>query len=237
MKILPDSIRARAVIPRAALVTALLLVGVAAQAGASAPRPGAGPRPQATVASAKADWRVDAANTGLSGATGPAGAPIQTFNAKVGFGTTAGLELDADGGVLFTIGGGIVYKYAAGTPGSKVWAFPATGSVGTYGADPAEPGAASPSNPVAGGDGGVYIGNDNGNLYQIADASGAGAAIFSTPSGAAIEQTPKIGPDGTLYVGASDGNFYHLTPPAVGSGLLATPIYTFTATGSVQPSS
>jgi len=181
--------------------------------------------------SPKPDWRGDRANTGQTAQTGPAATPAQVFNAKPVFGGTAsGIELGGDGSVLFTISGGQVYSYNA--DGSKKWQFPASGTTGTYGSDVAAP----PSNPVLSSDGADYVGNDNGNLYQLADATGASASIFSAASGAALQQTPKIGPDNSIYLGDLGGNFYRLTPPAPGSGNQATQVYSFTATGSAQPS-
>jgi len=181
--------------------------------------------------SPKPDWRGDRANTGQTAQTGPAATPAQVFNAKPVFGGTAsGIELGGDGSVLFTISGGQVYSYNA--DGSKKWQFPASGTTGTYGSDVAAP----PSNPVLSSDGADYVGNDNGNLYQLADATGASASIFSAASGAALQQTPKIGPDNSIYLGDLGGNFYRLTPPAPGSGNQATKLYSFAASGSAQPS-
>jgi len=185
----------------------------------------------APVASPKPDWRgADAGNTGVQTTTGPATRPSQTFNAKTGFGRTGGVELDAAGNVVFTLGGGRVYSY---TPaGTLNWVFPAAGTTGAYGSDV----NASPSNPTLSTDGATYVGNDNGNLYQINTSTGAGQVIFADAANGALQYTPKIGPDNSLYIGAADGTFYRLTPPALGAGagVQATPVYTFTATGSTQ---
>ncbi len=198
--------------------------------------------PASQGGSPKADWRGDAANSGWVAASGPLTLPAQAVAVQpVRFGDTSGVQLGATGSltspysIVFTLGSGRVYSY--NPDGTPRWAFPAMGSVGSYGADPRELGV-PPSSPSLGADGRDYVGNDNGNLYQLDDASGAGHAIFSPAGSAPIEQTPKIGPGGDVYVGADDGRFYRLTPPTLAGaagGAQAIAAYAVAATGSAQP--
>jgi len=211
---------ARALGGRIALAAVLVAGGVAA-----APRLGATPAAQAAypATSTKPDWRgADLSNTGRIAATGPATTPAQVFNAKpVSFGSTYGIELDGAGNVIFSTGTAQVYSY---TPaGVQNWAA-ILGT--TNGSDVSGP----PSFPVVSADGNVYMGADNGNLYQINVGTGAFSAIFGLPAGG-LTQTPKIGADNTIYIGGSDGNLYHLSTTAG-----APPLYTFAASGSTQTS-
>jgi len=179
---------------------------------------------QGLAVSPKPDWRgADLGNTGRLPTYGAIMTPTQVFSAKpVSFGNTYGIELDGAGNVIFTTGTAQVYSY---TPaGVQNWAA-ILGT--TIGADVSGP----PSHPVVSSDGNVYIGADNGNLYQINASTGAFSAIFGTPGGVGLQQTPKIGADNTLYIGGLDGTLYHLSTT---NG--AAPLYTFGASGSVQTS-
>jgi len=239
----PSSIRR--LLPMLALGSVLLAAGGGAgltagggpvQSGRPAPRRAVAhparhiTAPVGQATSLKPDWRGDAANTGQVAATGPATLPAESVADAPGVpGVADGIELSADGSALFTLDSGVVYAYRP--DGARKWAFPASGTLGGYGHDL----AAGASHPTVGADGADYIGNDNGSLYQLDDATGAGAAIFQAPAGAALQMTPKRGSDGTLYIGDGGGAFYHLAPPALGAGAPATLLYSVTATGAPQP--
>ncbi len=221
--------RVRAIAVRAALVGAMVGGGVAVVPHLSA-------HAALQAGSVKPDFRADAQNTGAVAATGPASAPTQVFSVQPNRNNAArGIELGADNSVVFTVAGGLVYSYLPS--GTQKWAFTTNG--GSFGTDPFEAATVPASNPTLSSDGADYVGSDNGTLYQINDATGAGAGIFASNLGG-IEQTPKVGvgSDNSIYVGTDDGNFYKLTPPtlaAAAGGAQATAAFTFTATGSAQP--
>ena len=196
-------------------------------------------RQSALLASDKPDWRgTDTTNSGMLNTAGPVILPSQVFDVHPSnFGTTTGIDLDAQHNVIFSTYAGSLFSY---TPaGSQNW----KASTGATGGDV----TCTPSNPVLGTDGAVYEGADNGNLFQVVPSLAAGAppvapsgAIFSDSApGAGFTQTPKLGPDGTIYAGDSGGSFYALTPPAPPANAsssfgTATLKYTFSATGSTQ---
>lgn len=61
------------------------------------------------------------------------------------------------------------------------------------------------SSPAVGGDGTIYFGSTDGNLYAV-DASGNPRWKYAI--GAAVNSSPAIGADATIYVMADDGYLY-----------------------------
>jgi len=178
---------------RAGLVALLLAGGIGAYQGVTAHTTA-----HAYAASPKPDWRVDIGNTGAEAVNGPATTPISVFNANPGkgAGVIQGIELDANGNVLFTKGDGFVYSYAPAS--TQNWVVN-TGS--SFGSDTTGPA----SNPVASSDGNVYISTDQGNIYRINAASGTSAVILNT--GTSVQQTLKLDDTtGNLFFGDLSGN-------------------------------
>ena len=67
-------------------------------------------------------------------------------------------------------------------------------------------GSGSPSSPVIGLSGEIYIGAASGNLYKISSATGTAELFYKAPTNGTI-QTPAIASDGTIYI--SD-NYHYL---------------------------
>lgn len=177
--------------------------------------------PRALAASPKPDWRgADPGNSGQEAVSGPVVTPTAVFTASGFPDAPQGLELAADGSVLFTQAIGQVYAYRP--DGTQKWAFDTNGD--SFNSD----GMSSPSNPVASADGYDYVGDDEGKLWRIDDSTGAGTVIVDL-GGAGIAQTVKVGPDGSLYFGAQDGSINHIATDG-------TVLYQTFATGSVQTS-
>ena len=117
----------------------------------------------------------------------------------------------------FGTGGGISSSPAIGVDGTiyvgsadmYVYAFLASGSM-EWKCKIGVPITASP----ALGNGMVYIGAPDGNVYGIGMGAGKVAMTFITKN--AIVATPAIGLDGTVYVGSTDKTFYAFSP---GGGL------------------
>ncbi len=208
------------------LISVLVLATIAPHSAGPLPRASVGrgktiAAPRALAASPKPDWRgADPGNSGQEAVSGPVVTPTAVFTASGFPDAPQGLELAADGSVLFTQATGQVYAYRP--DGTQKWAFDTNGD--SFNSD----GQSSPSNPVASSDGHDYVGDDQGKLWRIDDTSGAGSALLDL-GGAGIAQTVKVGPDGTLYFGAQDGSINHVATDG-------TVLYQTFATGSVQTS-
>jgi outer membrane protein assembly factor BamB len=70
-------------------------------------------------------------------------------------------------------------------------------------------GAAVFSAPAVGGDGTVYLGSDDGNLYAV-NPDGSRKWKFAT--GFKVESSPAVGDEGTIYVGSGDDELYAVNP-------------------------
>ena len=83
------------------------------------------------------------------------------------------------------------------------------------------------SSPAIGGDGTIYVGSLDQNLYAV-NPDGSQKWTFAT--GAIVTSSPAIGADGTIYFGSYDDNLYALNPSgtlkwkfATGSGIESSP--------------
>lgn len=221
------------------LLTTMILTDVlpgSVSARTSPPRNAAGARPHAVGTSVKPDWRGDFNNTGQLTTSGPTTAPTQLYLADPGSGSgvVSGLEIGSDGSIVMTTKGGRISVDSYHVDGTLKWAVtPAnTPGMGALGGDF----GGSPSNPVLSSDGNWYVGDDNGNLLKINDATGAAVAIPVVP-GNPLQQTPKIAPDNTLWFGGQDGGVYHVdTSGNVLNNTGANAGNQFFATGSRQTS-
>jgi outer membrane protein assembly factor BamB len=126
--------------------------------------------------------------------------PSQTFVAQPDGAINAeGVELDGSDDVIFNTQQGTLY--ADGPDGTALWTAP-TGITGAAA-------GCTVSEPALSSDGAIYVGADNGYLYQVApDGVPAGGAapsapIFTDPNSQGLAQTAQIGPDNTLYLNAS----------------------------------
>lgn len=154
------------VLSRAALL-ALLLIALLGTRQA----PSAGTAPHLAT-SPKPDWRVDAGNTGHLMVSGPTITPTVVMSASAGSGATQGLELGAEGGLLFTYPAGLVESYRP--DGTSAWQVDTQSTFGSH------PGGPAP-NPVAGADGFVYVGDDTGHIWRIDARVGTGTVVFTLP--------------------------------------------------------
>ncbi len=120
-------------------------------------------------------------------------------------GTLKGRPLDVEGGVVsspalsknFLYVGSLDRRvYAVNLDGFyRQWRFRAGDSIS--------------SSPAVGGDGTIYIGSDDGNLYALAP-DGKEKWRFKTND--RVVSSPAIGPDGTIYIGSLDGRLYAVKP-------------------------
>jgi outer membrane protein assembly factor BamB len=65
------------------------------------------------------------------------------------------------------------------------------------------------SSPAIGGDGTIYVGSQDANLYAI---NPHGNMKWKFTTGGQIQSSPAIAVDGTIYVGSEDGNLYAVHP-------------------------
>ena len=85
---------------------------------------------------------------------------------------------------------------AYGQDGTQKWAFPTGNIVG--------------ASPAIGGDGTLYVGSNDFNLYAI---NPDGTQKWAFPTGGNVGgSSPAIGTDGTLYVGSADNSLYAINP-------------------------
>jgi hypothetical protein len=66
------------------------------------------------------------------------------------------------------------------------------------------------ASPALSADGTLYVGAEDGKLYAVDAATGAGKWSFAT--GAAITSSPTVGANGLIYVGSIDSRLYVVTP-------------------------
>jgi outer membrane protein assembly factor BamB len=62
------------------------------------------------------------------------------------------------------------------------------------------------------GDGTIYFGSYNGNLYALADSGSEGVLKWSFETGGAIDGSPSVDADGIVYFGSRDSSIYALYP-------------------------
>jgi outer membrane protein assembly factor BamB len=65
------------------------------------------------------------------------------------------------------------------------------------------------SSPAVGGDGTIYVGSADGQLYAI---NPDGSLKWSFPTVSSVISSPAIGGDGTIYVGSYDYKLYAIGP-------------------------
>ena len=70
-------------------------------------------------------------------------------------------------------------------------------------------GGAVSSSPAVGGDGTIYVGSDDSNLYAV---NPDGSQRWAFPTGGSVQSSPALGADGTVYVGSDDFNLYAVNP-------------------------
>jgi outer membrane protein assembly factor BamB len=66
-----------------------------------------------------------------------------------------------------------------------------------------------PMVPAIGGDGTIYVGSNDNNLYAI---NPDGTEKWSYPTGSDVNSPPAVGSDGTIYFGSHDNKVYALNP-------------------------
>ncbi|MCP4687828.1 MAG: PQQ-binding-like beta-propeller repeat protein [Desulfobacterales bacterium] len=84
----------------------------------------------------------------------------------------------------------------AQTPGTEKWSFATGDKIWT-------------SSPAVGGDGVIYVGSRDDNLYAV---NPDGTERWSFTAGSFISPSPAIGPDGVIYAGSNDSNLYAVNP-------------------------
>ncbi len=105
--------------------------------------------------------------------------------------------------------------YTSHINGTEKWSF----STGDY----------VVSSPAVGGDGTVYVGSDDGNVYALNGSTGSEIWNFTT-GGDVHYSSPAVGGDGTVYIGSVDGNVYAL------NGSDGSEIWNFTTGDGVDSS-
>lgn len=186
------------------------------------------------AASDKPNSRVDAANSGVeANRTGPISGVTQTYSGADAIGgSLTGAQLDAAGNLVFGKSLGTVYSYKIpAAPGALTQNWSST--VGATGGNP----NGTVSSVTLSSDGGAYVGDDSGKVWQInvpAAAAGTAPAAPIFTSAARMEMTPNFDSNNHLLIGDDGGTFYSLTPPALGSGTTVSPNFSFAASGSTQ---
>ncbi|HEY1553639.1 MAG TPA: PQQ-binding-like beta-propeller repeat protein [Kofleriaceae bacterium] len=112
------------------------------------------------------------------------------------------------GTILATPGSAALYALDPVT-GSMVWSQQFDGAVSTA---------------AIGADGSIYVGSDDGHLYQLARDGTPGWTF----AGGAGVYAPAIGADGTIYVGSADDALYALDPAA------GTPRWKYVTGGPIE---
>jgi len=209
-------------------------------------------RPAALASSPKPAWRVDSANTGRLTTAGPVTPPNQVFSQKTAGNSTiiTGVQLDSSGNIIVGDAAGKVYSYAPA--GALIW-------TSTLGAGTGQNIRGSALSATIGNDGALYVGADNGYVYQLnpgvvlptptpgGNATPVGnqvltCRIFQAPLNGGVEPkiTTMVQIDGNnhLLVGDDGGTFYSVTPPAPASTCPSgvSPNWAFSAVGSTPTS-
>ncbi len=213
-----------AVLAAGALLALAAVPRVQARVQGPGPRFGIGPLPH-LANSPKPDWRGGPGNLGQENVQGPASIPSLVFNKGPQQGAAQGIEIAADGSILYTNPAGYVESFMPN--GTRKWEF--YDSASTFGGD----GTGAASNPVASSDGNDYIGDDTGSLWKIADATGKATNFYTLPGFAQFQQTLKVDDSThTAYFGAQDGNIYSV--PTTGSSYPVTENWISASSGSKQ---
>ena len=113
------------------------------------------------------------------------GAPAWSYTIPSGAAIRSSPAVDAAGSILFGAGDGNLYSVtAAGTLG---WTLSLGGTL----------------TPPSVANGQIYVGSDNGNLYDVADP--AGTIAWTDTMAAAVLSPPAYDPAGTVVVGDNSG--------------------------------